>query len=483
MNDYVKAKQDPAKPCIVSRMIAGARAIRSYYQRWTSASTDRKIFGAAGTVAVMTGIAKLVSLAKEAVVAASFGTNDVMDAFIIAFMLPSFATNVVAGSFNPALIPTYIQVREKEGKAAAQQLFSSVLLFSIAILLGVVVILGIVSPYVLPILSPGFGPEKMATTLTLFYILLPTVVITGVGVIFGAILNAWERFSLPAIAPVMISGMTIVLVLTMGDRWGIRALALGTILGFLAEMIYLLIGLYRSNVGLPWVTIKRGRYFGTVVKNYLPLSLAALITGGSNIVDNVMAAMLKPGDVAVLSFANKVPAVLIGIGAMGLGRAVLPYVSEMVAQGDYGGLNRTIKRYYRLILILTIPTVMLLVLFSKPITQVFFQRGMFTAADTARVYTVQSILFLQIPLYIIGIFQNRLVVALGNTRVFILLSIITLSANALLDYALMGVLGAKGIALSTVFVSVINCVIMGYVVKRTVKEEKVGAIDSHSGLE
>lgn len=43
---------------------------------------------------------KFVSAAKELVVADYFGTGDVVDAFLFAFLLPSFAINVLSGSFS-----------------------------------------------------------------------------------------------------------------------------------------------------------------------------------------------------------------------------------------------------------------------------------------------------------------------------------------------------------------------------------------------
>ena len=94
------------------------------WKKLTSGSTNRKIFGAAVKVGLLTGLVRVAAVVKELVVAWKFGTGDTLDAFLIALLVPSFIINVVAGSFNAALIPTYIQVREQEGTKAAQRLFS-----------------------------------------------------------------------------------------------------------------------------------------------------------------------------------------------------------------------------------------------------------------------------------------------------------------------------------------------------------------------
>ena len=75
-----------------------------------------KILRAVVLMASLSFVAKLGSTAKELVVAHQYGRGDVLDAFLIAFMLPSFCVILVAYSFNAALIPTFIQVRDQESR-------------------------------------------------------------------------------------------------------------------------------------------------------------------------------------------------------------------------------------------------------------------------------------------------------------------------------------------------------------------------------
>src|SRR2546425_10777662 len=105
--------------------------------RWkqlSSGSLNRRIFSAAVLVAGLTLATKVVALGKEMLSAAAFGTGDAMDAFLIAFLLPTFTLNVLAGQMSAALIPVFVGVREREGAAAAQRLFSGALVLSIGLL-------------------------------------------------------------------------------------------------------------------------------------------------------------------------------------------------------------------------------------------------------------------------------------------------------------------------------------------------------------
>src|SRR5437762_9864653 len=128
---------------------------------WSNVSTNRKIFSATLVIASFTLGAKVVSTAKELVVAASFGTADAIDAFLVAFIVPSLAISVISGSFNAAFMPTYIQVRERGGAQSAQRLLGSVMTSSTLLLAAATILMILAAPYYLPLIASGFSVEKM----------------------------------------------------------------------------------------------------------------------------------------------------------------------------------------------------------------------------------------------------------------------------------------------------------------------------------
>jgi len=166
-----------------------------HWRKLTGGSVSRKIFGAATVVAALTLVTQLGSIARELTVAAWFGTADCLDAFLIAFLLPLFVINVVAGSFNAAFIPTFIQVTEKKGFKVAQELFSSIMTWSIGLLILISLLLAFFAPYYLPILGLGFSPAKLQLTRYMLLILLPVVFFKGLSNIWAGVLNAEERLS------------------------------------------------------------------------------------------------------------------------------------------------------------------------------------------------------------------------------------------------------------------------------------------------
>src|SRR5580700_10836433 len=79
------------------------------------------------TVGAYTALVKLVGALKVVFTARAFGMSDGLDAYLIAFVLPSFVCDTLAGSLQSALVPTYIEVREREGRIASTRLYQSAL--------------------------------------------------------------------------------------------------------------------------------------------------------------------------------------------------------------------------------------------------------------------------------------------------------------------------------------------------------------------
>ena len=411
-------------------------------------------------VAVMTLMVKFTGAAKELVVAGYYGTGNVVDAFLFAYLLPAFVINVLAGSFSAAMMPTYIRVRDSKGEEAARQLFTSLLVIGILFLLISAAVLAALAPTLLSLLGSGFSKQTMALTQTLFYWLLPVVVLTGSGHLFATIMNAGERFAIVALAPAITPLCAVVALVTFANEWGIYALAAGTVLGAGLELLVLIMAAAHKNIPVLPRWNGMTEELRTVIGQYTPLIAGAFLMSSTGLVDQSMAAMLEPGSVATLNYANKVVAMILGIGSMALGTAVLPHLSRLVGGEDWAGLRHTFRTYTRLIIFTTVPIAALLFLFSEPVIDLLFERGAFTAQDTRQVAQTQAYYLLQIPFFMLGILGVRLISAAAENAVLLKIAAVGLPLNILLNYIFMQRMGVAGIALSTTLVYVSSAALM-----------------------
>ncbi|WP_334994790.1 murein biosynthesis integral membrane protein MurJ [Nostoc sp.] len=431
------------------------QSLVDYWKQLTSGSINRQIFGAAMIVGLLTALVKVAAVGKELVVAQRFGTGDDLDAFLIALLVPSFIINVVAGSFNTALIPTYMQVREQEGIKAAQRLFCGATISGLG-LLGITTILMVASaPLYLPYIAAGFSPEKLDMTFHLLCAIAPLVLLSGIIIIWGAVLNAGERFALAALSPIMTPTISVLLLL-MVKSWGIFALVAGLVCGAVLEIILLGTALHRQ--GISWLPKWYGfdTHLRQVVSQYFPMIAGGFLMCSTNLVDQSMAAMLSPGSVAALSYGNKLISFPISLATTALSTAVIPYFSKMVVSKDWIGARHTLKQYMQIIFMTTMLLTAFLLVFSEPLVKILFQRGSFTANDTHLIAQIQNYFALQIPFYIAGTLVVRLISAMQANHILMWGSAYNLIINIVLNYVFMQWFDVIGIALSTTCVYIFS---------------------------
>jgi putative peptidoglycan lipid II flippase len=386
------------------------------------------------TVGALALLVKLGSALKELVIAYRFGTSDDLDAFLTAFVLPQFASELIGGSLIGALIPTYVHVREHEGQEAAQRLICGVMAATIGLALGGSVLMVVFSSKILPLIASGFNPGKLALTQQLYILLMPTLLFCGLAAIWRGILNAGERFALGAISPIITPLLTVCLLVGAVGKDGIFFLTIATVIGLALEAMV-----------LGWELRRRGfdlmpRWHGLtpairqVLRQYTPAITASFLMGSTMLIAQAMAAALGPGSVSVLAYGSKATALLLGVGSVAVSTAVLPHFSRMVAVGDFRGVRHTLRTYSQLILVVTLPLTAVLIYYSEPIVSIFLQRGAFTQADSFLVGQVQAVFLLQLPLYALSILCVRLVSSFKASHLLLWGTIINLFLSIVLTY-------------------------------------------------
>jgi len=440
------------------------------WTRWSNTSTNRKIFSATVIIASLSLGAKLFTTVKEIVIASFFGTGDSLDAFLVAILIPLFVMNVISGSFNAAFIPTYIRVRETEGSTQAQNLFSNVMVWSIGILAAATLIIITTAPYYLPFITAGFSVQKFSLTGKLLYVLAPIVIIQGINTLWGAVLNAEERFALVAVVPIITPVIIIIFLWIGGKAWGINALMFGTICGMIMEVILLGIALNRKGMSLWPKWHGMNPHLKQVIGQYIPMISGAFILASTGPINQGMAAALGSGSVAALNYGSKIIAFPIGLATTALGTAVIPYFSIMVVNQNWAGIRHTLNRYLWLIFALTIPFTILLICTSEPLVRILLQRGSFTAEDTYLVARIQAFFALQIPFYVAGILLVRLISSFKANNLLMWGALISLVINIIVNILSIKWLGVSGIALSTAVVYFVSFCYLGYVLNKLLKK-------------
>ena len=412
-------------------------------------SVNRRIFRAAASVTAVGILVKLVATLKEFTVAGVYGRSDAMDAFLAALLIPGLLINLISESMNQALVPTLIRVREHEGHERAQQLLSSSLVWICMLLGAASLAMAAGARLFFPLIASHFPADKLDLSIRIFYALLPMVLITGIATNCTAVLNTFERFAWPALAPVAISLAIIVGALTMSGRFGIWAMVYSMLAGSLvhAGIVAWMMDTHGYRFRLRWHGMTEATR--EVAHQYGPLLLSSVVASGGLLVDQSMAAMLPAGSVSALVYANRFVSVVLTLGAGAVSTAVVPYFSSMVAHGDWAGCRHTLRTWVRLTALVSTPVAIALMAGSHLLIRATFQHGVFGPRDTAVVTPVLAMYAIQIPFFVSSRVFYRFLVTMRRTDLIFYCGVINLALDIVLNLVLMRWFGVAGIALAT----------------------------------
>ncbi len=410
---------------------------------------NRLILRAAASVGAAGVLVKCVAVFKEMAVAGVYGRSDSIDAFFAAALIPSLLVNLVSESMNQALVPTFVRVREQEGRERAGQLLSNAMLWMCTLLALAIGVMALAAHGLFPVIASHFPPAKLALSIRLFYGLLPVVVFTGVATLATGVLNTFGRFVLPALAPMVNSFAIVAGALLLGGRFGIWAMVYATVAGS-ALHAALVGGMMRTHgygIRLRWygmdaATREVGRQYG-------PVLLSGIVASGGLVVDQAMAAMLPAGSVSALVYATRFVSVILTLLAGSVSSALTPYFSTMIARRDWTACRRTLRTWGRLTFLVSAPIAIVLIAGAHLLVGVILQHGVFSPRDTAVVARVLAMFALQVPFFVSSRVFYRFLVAMRRTDLVFYCGVLNLGLDVALNLALMRWFGVAGIALAT----------------------------------
>lgn len=443
---------------------------------WPAADgVNRRIFNAAAAVIVAGILVKLVATFKEVTVAGVYGRSDAMDAFLAAALIPGLLINLISESMNQALIPTLIRVREREGHDQAQQLLSSAMLWTILLLAAAAGVMGLLARAFFPLIASHSPAAKLYLAIHLFYVLLPVVVLTGIAANCTAVLNSFDQFALPALAPVVTPLAILICAPMFSARMGIWAMVYGTLAGALihAALVAWMMDARGYRLRLRWGRMNEAAR--EVAQQYGPMLLSSVVASSGLLVDQSMAAMLPAGSVSALVYANRFVSVVVTLLAGAVLSAVVPYFSTMVAQNDWAACRRTLRTWGWLTALISIPIAVLLIAGSRFLIRIAFQHGAFGPEDTAVVTPVLAMYAIQIPFFVCSRMFYRFLVAIRRTDLIFYCGLLNLGLDIPLNLLLMRRMGVAGIALATSLWTVSTFLFLWYWARKILRERSQGA--------
>ncbi|MDR0208985.1 MAG: murein biosynthesis integral membrane protein MurJ [Pseudomonas putida] len=404
-------------------------------------------------VSSITMISRVLGFIRDTILARVFGAGIATDAFFIAFKLPNLLRRIFAeGAFSQAFVPILAEYKTQQGEEATRT-FIAYISGLLTLALAVVTALGILAaPWLVWVTAPGFvdSVEKYELTTALLRVTFPYILLISLSSLAGAILNTWNRFSVPAFTPTLLNVAMIAFAVLLTPYFDppIMALAWGVLAGGLAQLLYQLPALKKIGMlVLPRLNL-RDTGVWRVLKQMLPAILGVSVSQISLIINTIFASFLVAGSVSWMYYADRLMELPSGVLGVALGTILLPTLAKTYANRDRHEYSRILDWGLRLCFLLVLPCTLALGILAEPLTVALFQYGKFTAFDAAMTqraliaYSVGLLALILVKVLAPGFYAQQ------NIRTPVKIAIFTLVCTQLLNLALIGPLQHAGLALA-----------------------------------
>ena len=415
------------------------------------------------TVAVFTLVGKLMSAAKEMVVAYRYGISAEVDAYHFLNNLISWPIGIWCSVLTAVLVPLAARMRESASDELPHfrsELFGFTLLLGggLALLawLGIRTMLGLGGTGL-----PANSAQLASAALPGLVLLLPLGML-------AALQSAWMLAAGRHVNTLLDSIPTFFIAATIlafpsGD---IAPLVWGTVAGFVFHSLALLIPMARrfeleapsfSLLSPQWRWFWQG--FGIMIGGQALMSLTVII-------DQFYAVSLGTGSIATLGYANRILALILGLAAVAVSRATLPIFSQ-ARPGGAGTIHSVATYWARMMFMVGIAVMAISYVLAPWAVKLLFEHGQFSPRDTLIVTQVLRYSLPQLPFY----FSCMVLVsyALSQRRYTLVFwsGLLGCAGKILGNLLLVPLLGINGIALGAIVVYGLNALLFWLSIKRS----------------
>jgi len=379
----------------------------------------------ASTIAGLTLVSRVFGFIRDILLARVLGAGLAADAYQLAFRLPNTFRRLFAeGAFSVAFVPMVARkMSEEGGEAEAERFSSDVLSVFIWVLLAFSAVAMLAMPAIVWALAHEYQsvPGKFELAVLLSRITFPYLMLISLVSLLTGILNARHRFGPGAFAPVLFN-LTLIAGILIGeylrrnghdDRTAVIAQSASVAVSGAVQLVYLWWCVAREGLVLK---LHRPRLSGDVRelgRLIVPATFGAGIYQISQLIDTFFATQLPQGSLTLLSMADRLNQMPLGIVGIALGTAILPSLSRSIATDDKAGASRIQSDAVELAMLLTLPSAAALAVCAPAFVTAFFVGGRFTAENGAITANIVTALVAGLPAYVLvkiltpGFFARR----------------------------------------------------------------------------
>lgn len=339
-------------------------------------------------LAIATLLSRILGLVREMLIARYYGSSGQTDSlFFCINVAEQLRTVIISGAVASIFIPLFTDIQRQGKKDEAKRLAWTMLGFVSSITAAIVLLAEIGAPgivklsEILSLKGEPLDPERFELTVNLLRIILPVILFVSLWGLMGGILNSFDNFWVPGIAP-LIWNITIIIVPIMyGEREQIRDIAWAWVIGHFLQMAF----------HLPWlwkIGIRPGliNWRAPMLKRFIIAAPAAILAYSAPSINAFIGqgVALNLGESAASSlyYAFRIEQLPIAVFGVSIATAIFPTLARHASSGSGKELVSTLAFGIRLVALAMIPASIFLIVFPAETVRLLFQRGQFTSQNT-----------------------------------------------------------------------------------------------------
>jgi putative peptidoglycan lipid II flippase len=399
-----------------------------------------------------TAVSRIAGLGREIVAAAFFGTTAAYSAFTLAAQVPNLFSNLFSqAALSAAFVPVFTELLQK-GRSREAFRVASTLFWVILIVLGSLTLLWMA---LAGVVVPLFTGHNISNSLTagLSRVLFPVVLLLSLTGLMVGILQSYDEFTIPAIAPAVWNLVILVVLIVLRGRFHhdqrIYAYAIAWLVATLVQLAIVAWGLRRVDFKLAFEADWHDPRVHQVLLLFLPVTISIGIVNLDIFINSVFGALVNKQAPAAINSAFRIYMLPQGIFSVAVATVLFPTLSRMAARRDPSGMRRTLGNGMRQINLLLIPSAALLLVLATPITRLVYQRGAFNAYSTYLVSTALFWFAFSLPFAGLNLLLSRTFFALKRPWIPTRLAAINIVVDIIVSVALYKPLGIAGLVIGT----------------------------------
>jgi putative peptidoglycan lipid II flippase len=428
---------------------------------------------------VATGLSRIAGLIREVVASSYFGTSGAFSAFTIAFQVPNlirslFADAAISAAFVPVFTDLLVQNKRKEAFRLASTLFFVILLVLGAITAFFVLTAGVVMPL---FTGDQFSSQLDTLTAGLAQVLFPIVVLLGLNGLVVGILNAYDHFTIPAIAPLVWNIVIIVVLIVLKPAFHgqnqLYAYAIGVLIGTVVQFAMCLPVLGRLGFKLQIAFDWRDPKVLAVFKLMLPVTVGLGIINFDLLINSTLGSLVSDQAPRAIDAAFRIYMLPQGMFSVALATVLFPALSRFASRHDLRNLGATAANGMRQIFLLLVPAAAITIALATPITRLVYQRGSFDAESTQQVSEALFWFSFSLPFSGVNLLLTRTFFSMQTPWMPTALAAASLVVNAAVSLLLYKPLGISGLVIGTAVASLFMTIGQAIVLRRQVPSLEV----------